>query len=83
MCDYGITKTIEVTILKSLAHSGHKFKKKAQIDACISSIVSALDSAGIIMRGSCCGHNKGNGEILLADDRILVIKHSQETREDN
>jgi len=44
------------------------------IDACIASLVRALQEAGINMRGSCCGHGKKDGWIELQDGRILVIK---------
>ena len=42
-------------------------------DPCIAPIVSALNAAGIRTIASCCGHNKMDGSILLADGRDLRI----------
>lgn len=44
------------------------------IDSCIAPIVAALNAGGIPTIGSCCGHGKSDGDILLADGRMLVIK---------
>lgn len=44
------------------------------IDSCIAPIVAALNAGGIATLGSCCGHGKSNGDILLADGRVLIIK---------
>lgn len=44
------------------------------IDKCIADLVEALQTAGINMRGSCCGHGKGPGYISLEDGRMLSIE---------
>jgi len=52
------------------------------IDSCIADIVRALSEGGIKMRGSCCGHYKGNGSIELQDGRQLIIKRSKKYKKD-
>ena len=44
------------------------------IDFCISHIVAALNAGGVETVASCCGHNKMDGDIILADGRDLIIK---------
>ncbi len=46
---------------------------KADIDACIAPIVDALNQAGIYTIGSCCGHGRSSGSIVLADGREMII----------
>ena len=50
------------------------YKKICPIDMCIAPIVNALEDHGIYMSGSCCGHGKWDGEIILQDGRKLIIK---------
>ncbi|MBC8435259.1 hypothetical protein H8D91_02030 [archaeon] len=69
---------VNVKIPADLSCDGKEKKKNAQVDACISSLVSALQKGGIDMRGSCCGHGEGLGEIHLQDGRMLLIVSSAE-----
>jgi len=73
MCKWGTTETVEVTMSAGLSHTGLSFKKKAQIDKCLAPIVQALESNGVLMLSSCCGHGKTNGIISLVDGRKLII----------
>lgn len=69
MCKWGTDTMIEI--------SG---QPKA-IDSCIATIVGALNKGGIATTGStgsCCGHGKNHGDILLADGRALVIRDAKE-----
>jgi len=68
------TTKARVKIPADLSHTGEAFWKDAQIDSCISDLVSSLQLAGIDMRASCCGHGKANGIILLQNGRELIIK---------
>jgi len=43
------------------------------IDYCIADIVAALNAANIPTLASCCGHGKMDGDIQLADGRIIKI----------
>ena len=43
------------------------------IDHCIHHLVAALNAANIRTVGSCCGHGKMNGNIILEDGRVLII----------
>jgi len=74
MCEYGTTQLVRVRIPSDLSCSGRAKWKRMSIDACIAPIVSALQIAGINMRGSCCGHGKQNGEIELEDGRKLLVR---------
>lgn len=73
MCEWGKCKSVKVKIPADLSHSGKAYWAKAHIDECIAPIVRALQNGGIDMRFSCCGHGKGNGEIILQDGRKLII----------
>ena len=65
---------VRVKIAADLSHTGKESWKDTKIDSCISDIVSALQSGGIDMRASCCGHGKTSGSILLQDGRKLIIE---------
>ena len=43
------------------------------IDLCIADIVAALNAANILTTGSCCGHGKMPGSVLLDDGRVLHV----------
>ena len=79
MCKHGTTVEVEVTIpdYRYTTMEGVKLahKKICLIDSCIASIVEALEKGGVLMSGSCCGHGKRDGSILLQDGRELVIKN--------
>jgi hypothetical protein len=80
MCEWGNVKPVCVKIPAEQSHTGRAYWKEVGIDACIADIVEALQAAGIDMRGSCCGHGKEAGSILLADGRILRIETVQKER---
>ena len=44
------------------------------IDGCIASIVEALNKDGVRTIASCCGHEKIDGSIILADGRELLVR---------
>jgi hypothetical protein len=68
------TEEVYVYVPFNLSSTGESKSKYAKIDKCIAPIVRALQSGGIYMRGSCCGHGERDGEILLEDGRTLIIK---------
>jgi hypothetical protein len=74
MCDHGDTVLVKVTVDGPLAFEGVTTRKPKHIDRCIAPLVAALEDARIVMRGSCCGHGKGDGSIVLADGRELIIR---------
>lgn len=74
MCIHGNTTDVYVTIDATLSHTGKRHRAVKPIDTCIASIVEALENGEIKMLGSCCGHGKGPGEILLIDGRKLRIE---------
>lgn len=43
------------------------------IDSCLVPIVNALNDAGILTTGTCCGHGGGMGNIWLDDERVLAV----------
>ena len=78
MCQWGTNERIELSIPADLSHTGRPIVRTVGVDSCIASIVKALSKAGIRTRGSCCGHGKGDGSIVLQDGRELVIKNIEE-----
>lgn len=74
MCRWGTYEDIEVVIPAELSHTGNKRRKTVKVDACIASIVRALNEGGVRTISSCCGHGERSGSILLLDGRELVIK---------
>lgn len=74
MCVWGTETIVRVKVPGDLACEGVDTWKAMPIDACIAPLVSALQAAGVDMRGSCCGHGEGDGYIHLQDGRLLVIK---------
>ena len=73
MCMYGKVKYVRVKIPADLSCTGREKWRDVQIDSCIAPIVRALQDAGIDMRGSCCGHGRGIGDIQLQDGRRLLV----------
>lgn len=73
MCKHGDTVRVRVKISADLSHTGEAYFNEVWIDRCIAPIVDALQKAGIDMRGSCCGHGEGVGEINLQDGRDIYI----------
>ena len=65
MCELNTIKILEIN------------KIPCKIDACIYSIVKALNDAGITTTESCCGHGKQSGIIFLADGRELTINRNK------
>jgi hypothetical protein len=74
MCKWGTDKVVRVKIVAKLSHTGKAYWKDAKIDTCITDIVQALQTGGIDMTASCCGHGNGDGIICLADGRVLIIQ---------
>lgn len=70
----GTETILNVTIPAHLSHTGVERKAEKGIDSCIANIVKALNEGGVLTTGSCCGHGKKDGSILLADGRELVIR---------
>jgi len=77
MCKWNDTKRVKVKIPADLSHTRVERWDYKQIDFCIADIIEALQKGNINMRGSCCGHGKGNGEIILQDGRVLIIMAGQ------
>jgi len=74
MCKWGEQTAVRIFVPADLSHSGSAYWKTTGIDSCIAPIVKALSDAGICMRGSCCGHGRSEGSILLDDGRELRIR---------
>lgn len=77
MCKMGTTKRVYVKIPEDLSCTGFTKFQHEDIDECIANIVNALQVSGVDMRGCCCGHGKGIGDIQLQDGRSLLIVDSQ------
>ena len=74
-CNLGKDKVIlNVPIPANLSYNG-KFRWALKpIDRCIAPIVKALNDAGVYTSGCCCGHGEADGNIILHDGRILIIR---------
>jgi len=72
-CPCRETIPVMVYLAPDLSCTGEARWREFGIDKCIAPLVKALQEAGVNMRGSCCGHGKGPGEITLADHSILTI----------
>lgn len=77
MCKWGENQTVELIQPACIAAEGSDTRKAVLVDRCIAGIVQALNSAGIRTLGSCCGHGKSSGEILLEDGRRIIVEESQ------
>lgn len=73
VCESGDTTPVWVKIPADLSSTGAEKWRECKIDACIATLVEALQAAGVDMRGSCCGHGKCEGDIHLQDGRALLI----------
>jgi len=73
MCKWGTTEGVWVNLHPDISCTGKEETKEIKADKCIASIIRALNEGGIMMKGSCCGHDKRLGEIELADGRIILI----------
>lgn len=74
MCEFGNYVILLVPIPANLSYTGQFRWDFKGIDGCIAPIVKALNDAGIYTASSCCGHGKVDGEILLHDGRVVIIK---------
>ena len=74
MCKHGTNRTVWVKVPADLSYPHHIRWKRVKIDSCIADIVQALQTAGIDMRASCCGHGRARGTIHLQDGRILEFE---------
>ena len=73
VCQNRNSVEVTVKIPADLACDGKAKWKSVFIDKCISRIVDGLQCVGVDMRGSCCGHDSGIGDIELQDGRGLII----------
>lgn len=78
-CKWGITLPVEVTIAAEHSYTGEERQATKPIDSCIALIVDALNRAGIVTEGSCCGHGKADGWVVLSDGRKLTISENDRT----
>ena len=65
---------LRVPIPANLSHTGRFHWALKPVDRCIAPIVKALNDADIYTAGCCCGHGKTDGNIILHDGRILIIR---------
>lgn len=69
MCDHGTLTAVE---LHDWRRPGGP-KRTVKVDSCFAALVAGLDRAGLRMVGSCCGHRRRAGAVLLADGGELHI----------
>lgn len=88
MCRHGDEVSLPVRVDERDSHTGNAYHTHKAVDRCIADVVDALNSAEIWTRTSCCGHGERDGEILLADGRLLVVRrdvthHTQDVTVNN
>lgn len=72
MCDWNDTLMVRVPVPAELSHTGDLRWAEKPVDRCIAPIVTALNAAGILTSGCCCGHGRGCASITLHDGSELV-----------
>lgn len=70
MCKWGKYK--KVKLCKPRENSG---RIKIYVDSCISKLVQELNNHGVHTEGCCCGHFKGDGEILINSDSFEILNN--------
>lgn len=80
MCKHGTYETVRVKITAERSHTDKAYYRDMPIDKCIAPIVRALQEGGIDMNGSCCGHGRCEGGIILADGRELIILEAEDAK---
>jgi len=64
---------VNVYVPSDRSHNGEGYWKDLPVDACIAPIIIALNGAGVLTAGSCCGHGEKPGSIALQDGRELEV----------
>lgn len=77
MCEWGTQILLWVNIPAIDSYTGEARWDYKPVDLCIAPIVQALNDAGILTAGCCCGHGKSEGSILLQDGRELFIRQRE------
>jgi len=65
MCVKGDMEALDIQTTKG--------KQRILVDSCITPYVKALNDAGLETTGSCCGHGKRGGYIVLKNGKFLTI----------
>jgi hypothetical protein len=71
MCKHGTVREVEQSRLPGVDYRDKNHP--ILIDECIADIVLALNDGGVHTIGSCCGHGKCAGSIILKDGRTLAV----------
>ncbi len=75
MCDWGDTIDLLVPISAEDSHTGEFRWAIKPIDKCLAPYIQALNTAGLLTGGCCCGHGKENGMIGFHDGTRFTIDH--------
>lgn len=67
MCEWGDTVEMEVTVPAHLSHTGADRRAVKPIDRCLAPAIKALNEAGFVTAGCCCGHGREPASIIFAD----------------
>jgi hypothetical protein len=73
MCRHGQTLNASVLIPAHLSHTGEQRWDVKPIDRCLLPLIEELNRVGEHTIGSCCGHGKVPGSIIMADGRELTV----------
>lgn len=61
---------VEVTLCKARPFSG---REKVWVDSCLAPLVQALNDHGVETIGSCCGHGRETGTVVIAQKDGAVV----------
>ena len=78
MCEWGDTVPVSVIVPAAYSSTGRQKRVLKGIDRCIAPLVRALANGGIVTVGSCCGHGKRPGQIILEAGRVFTITGATE-----
>ena len=75
MCEWGDSVILKVPIMAEASHTGELYWKEVGVDRCLAPFVQALNDAGLLTGGCCCGHGKEGQEkfIGLHDGTMLTF----------
>lgn len=79
MCVHGDTIDIRVPVPARCSHTGEFRWAVKPVDRCLARLVVALNAAGALTSGACCGHGKGPGSILLHDRTEIHVPQKEDS----
>ncbi len=77
MCKWDNTIILRVPIPARLSHDGRFRWDSKPIDRCLAPAIEALNSAGFLTAGCCCGHGHAAASITFHDGTQITAATSE------